>query len=224
MFSHLKALSALTILGVACLARGQEPATAVDRPTADEVRERLAVCVNNALTVNAFDDMISSLSKYNRDRIAETPFDGHDRLNGAIAKVRRSYRAAYGGDLKITTEALRDVRVERDFDRDHVAASAKDAADGTPNVRLAREAFAGNPWRVSLANPSAELVANALERHLGNLAAAHWPKDRCRGSTDHRRRRHDGADRGPSQRAGDPGLRQVTRRVSRPVGAGTIAA
>ena len=137
------------------------------------VAERLALFAQNAVTINGFDDMLLSLSKYNRDRIAENPFTSYDRLNVAIAQLQRSYSNAYGSKLALTPESVGDLRVVQ-TDKDKVVAKL---ANRPTDIHLNSEAYVGNRWRIDLTNPTADLLADALARQCTALAATQWPRD-----------------------------------------------
>jgi hypothetical protein len=173
-------LSGLAVLGL-CLASyaAEPPAAPVSKETAMVLRERLAVLVNNAVTANAFDDMLASLSKYNRDRIAEAPLSDYQRINEAIDRVRKSYRAAYGRELVISADAFREVSFSVDEDADHSRAST--GATGQLDLQLVREGTIANRWRLQLTNPTAESLAYALTMRLDSLAASQWPRDAAAG-------------------------------------------
>ena len=170
-------LAAVCLLSLAATPAPQQ----VSKQTAATLRDRLTIMVNNAVTTNAFDDMLGSLSKVNRDRIAETPLTGYDRLNVAVARVRKSYRAAYGRELLVTTDAFANIALFVDEDADHARGQLDVGTGGTMELHLVREGFIANRWRMELTNPTAESLAEALALRLEALAGDNWPRDAASG-------------------------------------------
>lgn len=164
-------------LALACasgaLAQQQQSA----RTDAEQMRSRLATTVRDALLANRFDEMALNLSKYNRDRIAEAPFDGFDRLHASLDRMKKSYRAAYGRDFVFSSDLLGEVSVSRQHDADHFMVRVSLAGLPHAEMWLVRDAFQGNPWRIDLFNPTANRLGDALARHFDQLAGSRWPKD-----------------------------------------------
>jgi hypothetical protein len=156
------------------LAATEAPAPQVSPETAATLRERLAILVNNAVTKNAFDDMLSSLSKTNRDRIAEVPFSNHDRVNSALKRLRASYKANYSRDLAISPDAFSELTFYVDQDPDHARAVS---STHSLTLQLTRETYIANRWRLHLTNPTADSLADSLATRLDSLAATRWPRD-----------------------------------------------
>lgn len=94
----------------------------VDAKTANDIRQRLASVINNSVSHNGFDDLLGSLAKNNRDRIAENRFKDYDKLNGAIDKFRNEFRSVYGQDFDLKSALLDNVKIYEGQDKDHASA------------------------------------------------------------------------------------------------------
>jgi hypothetical protein len=171
MFSKNKFFTSIVILTFAAFTVGSAQAEQSAEPR--KVAERLALFAQNAVTINGFDDMVLSLSKYDRDRLAENQFTAYDRLNIAIAQLHRSYASAYGRTLSITPESIGELRIVQ-TDKDKIVCKL---SNRSTEIRLCSESFVGNRWRIDLTNPKADLLADTLARQCTALAATQWPRD-----------------------------------------------
>lgn len=113
------------------------PAQNINEPTGVPIdamatagaRQRLASVVNSAVSPNGYNDLVGSLSKEDRERLAAAKTDTK-QLNDEISRLRTAYREKYGRDLAIDEDHFRDLIFVQGQDKQHAYVTVRSDTAG----------------------------------------------------------------------------------------------